>query len=190
MKTMKDVLAKLKGEENIEKTVCGRGAFSKSSFADITNALINDTTFTVPVLDKHGNETKVNFSEMYRNELKKNIAAAGYPQKSEISVVDTANINTSAIAEIIPHVLDIYVASGKKFEFPLHKDRISAIYLVDVKGKTKDTTVRDMKTGANIGTTTTVTQDHVQMRVKSQVPKALVKKTRKDLDGKVVVKQG
>lgn len=188
MKTMEDVLKKLKGEDKAEATVCGKGAFSKSAFADITNALINDTTFKVQVLDKHGNTSDVNFSELYRAELKKNIANAGYPQKSEISVVDSSNIATNAIAELIPHVIDIYTATGRKFEFPLHKDRISSIYLVDVKGKTKDTVVRDMKTGANIGSTTTVTQDHVQMRVKSQVPKHLVKKTRKDLNGNIVNK--
>lgn len=186
MKSVNEVLTKLKGEGNVDKTVCGKGAFSKAAFTEITNALVNDSTFKLPVMDKHGNVTEVNLSEMYRAELKKNIAAAGYPQKPEIDVVDSININTNALADIIPHVLDMYVACGKKFEFPNHEDRISSIYLVDVKGKTKDTTVRDMKTGDVIGTTTTTTKDHVQMRVKSQVPKKLVHKVRKDLNGNVV----
>jgi len=188
MKTVNEVLQKLKGEDKVDETICGKGSFSKAAFSDITNALINDTTFKVEVLDKQGKATEVNFSELFREELKKNIASAGYPQKPEIGVVDNANLYGNVIAEMAPHLIDMYVATGRKFEFPLHKDRISSVYLVDVKGKTKDTTVRDMKTGEKIGTTTTTTQDHIQMRVKSQVPKALVKKVRKDLNGNVVSK--
>ncbi len=187
MKSVSEVLKKYKAED-VEKTVCGKGAYSKAAFAEITNALINDTTFKVPVLDKSGQETLVNFSEVYRAEMKKNIAAAGYPQKPEIDVVDKTVLHTNALAEIIPHAIDIYISCGKKFDFPIHEDRIGSIYLTDVKGKVKDTAIRDMKTGENLGTTTTTTQDHVAYRVKSQVPKARVQKVRKDIHGNVVVK--
>ena len=140
MKTVTEVLQKLKGEDHkVDETICGKGSFSKAAFTEITNALINDTTFKLPVLDKQGNTTEVNFSELFREELKKNIASAGYPQKPEIGVVDNANLYGSVIADMAPHLIDMYISTGRKFEFPLHKDRISSVYLVDVKGKTKDT---------------------------------------------------
>ena len=188
MKTVSEVLKKYKGEDKAEEVICGKGAFSKAAFTDITNALINDTGFMVKVLDKQGNETKVNLSEMFRSELKKNVVAAGCPQKPEIDVIDKTPLHTSNIAEIIPHVVDIYLTCGKKFDFPIHKDRVGSVYLAEVKGRVKDTAVRDMKTGEHLGTTTTTTEDHIQYRIKSQVPKDLVKKVRKDLKGNIVKK--
>lgn len=188
MKSVKEVVVKYKGELDPNATLAGKGAYSKAGFSELVNALMNDTSFEIPVMDKSGKSTNINLSEMYREELKKNIASAGCPQKPELNVVDSSHIHTNALAEIIPHAVDMYISCGKKFDFPLHSDRISSIYLTDVPGKVKNTAIRDMKTGEVLGSTTTTTQDHVQMRVKSQVPKDRINKVRKDMSGNVVKK--
>ena len=38
-----EVLGKLKGEKNVDKTIVGKGSFSRTGFADLTTALVNDT---------------------------------------------------------------------------------------------------------------------------------------------------
>ncbi len=63
---------------------------------------------------------------------------------------------------------------------------VGSIYLASNPGKTKEIQVRDIKTKEALGTTTITTQDSVQVRAKSPVPKHLQVKVRKDVNGNLV----
>lgn len=188
MKTVNEVLGKVKGEDNVNAILTGKGAFSKSGFSDTVNALINDTTFSIKTYDKDGNETgTVNVSELIRNDLKKTIDNAKYPQKSEAGVLDSTEIVTKGLSEAIPYIVMEQIKCGKKMDLPNNKEVVGSIYLADVKGKTKESVVRDPKTQEDLGTSTTVTKDYIQIRAKSPVPNScIVSKVRKDKNGKVI----
>ena len=188
MKMVDDVLGKVKGEKNVTETLTGKGSFSKQGFCDLTSALVNDTTFKVKSIDKAGNVVETSVSELIRNDLKKTLANAKYPQKSEAGVLDTVEINTDGLAQAIPFIVQEQIRCGKKFDFPAQKDMGGSIYLAANPGKTKEVQVRDMKTGENVGTTTITTKDSVQIRAKSPVPKHLQTKVRKDVKGNVITK--
>ena len=180
MKLVNDVLAKAKGGvEKVKDTLTGKGSFSKQGFADLTSALVNDTTFNVHMVDKDGKDVKVNVSALIREDLKKTVAAAKYPQKSEAGVLDTCEIHASGLATAIPFIIMEQIRSGKKFDLPEQKEMKGSIYLAPVKGKVREVKVRDMKTGEDRGTTVITTQDSVQIRAKSPVPARLQKKVRK-----------
>ena len=52
------------------------------------------------------NETgTVNVSELIRNDLKKTIDNAKYPQKSEAGVLDSTEIVTKGLSEAIPYIV-------------------------------------------------------------------------------------
>lgn len=188
MKTVTDVLGKIKGEDKINEIMTGKGLFSKQGFGDTVNALVNDTTFKISTYDRNGNVTgQVNISEMIRNDLKATIEKAKYPQKSEAGVLDSTEIVTKGLAEAIPYIVNEQIMAGRKFELPQQATFNGAIYLASVPGKTKVSDVRDIKTKEKVGTVTTVTKDSVQVKTKSPVPAScIVSKTRKDLNGKVI----
>jgi len=186
MKSVKEVLTKAKGAGNEGKTVTGKGSFSKAGFAERTNAYVNDTTHKVKVMGKDGKETSVNLSELIRADLKKTVANAKYPQKSELAVLDTCEISTAGMAEAIPYLVREEMRIGKKFDIPATGEMGGSIYLAPVKGKTKTVQVRDIKSKEELGTTTITTKDSVQIRAKSPVPKHLQTKVRKDKNGNVV----
>lgn len=189
MKTVTEVLGKAKGgEDKINDILTGKGPFSKAGFSDTVNALINDSTFKIKQYDKDGKPAgEVSVSELIRNDLKKTVAKAGYPQKSEAGVLDTAEISTSGIAEAIPYIVMEQMKQGKKFDLPSQPNVVGSIYLADVPGKTKTSEIRDINTKEKLGTVTTTTKDSIQIRAKSPVPAAcVVSKVRKDLNGNVV----
>jgi hypothetical protein len=186
VKTVEEVLAKIKGGDNVGSTITGKGSFSKQGFGELTSALTNDTGFKVKSFDKNGQVVETNLSELIRADLKKTLANAKYPQKSEAGVLDTCEISTSGLAEAIPFIVTEQLRTGKKFDLPAQQDMVGSIYLAANPGKTKTMTVRDIKTKQELGTTTITTQDSVQVRVKSPVPKHLQEKVRKDTSGKVV----
>lgn len=186
MKTVNEVLGKVKGEGNVEKTITGKGSFSKQGFSELTSALINDRTFQVKSLDKNGQEVMTNLSDLIRSDLKKTLANAQYPQKSEAAVLDNCEIATNGLAEAIPHIVMEQLRCGKKFDLPNQKDMVGSIYLAANPAKTKTMQVRDIKTKEELGTTTITTKDSVQVRAKSPVPKHLQTKVRKDKNGNVV----
>lgn len=188
MKMVDEVLGKIKGVENVDTTLTGKGSFSKQGFSELTSALLNDTSFKVKSIDKNGQTVETNLSELIRNDIKKTIANAKYPQKSEAGVLDTCEIATAGIAEAIPHIVSEQIRCGKKFDLPATKEMVGSIYLAPNPGKTKEVQVRDIKTKENLGTTTITTQDSVQVRAKSPVPKHLQTKVRKDTAGNVVKK--
>lgn len=187
MKTINETLGKIKGEDKIDDVMTGKGSFSKVGFSDTVNALVNDTTFSVKTFDKNGNNNgSVNISELIRNDLKKTLTNAKFPQKSEIDVLDTVDICTAGLSEAIPYIVMEQMKCGKKFDLPAQSNVVGSIYLASVPGKTKTSQVRDPKTQQNLGTSTTTTKDHVQIRAKSPAPAHLQTKVRKDPNGKVI----
>lgn len=187
-KVVNDVLGAIKGTDKVSEILTGKGSFSKQGFGDMTNALANDTTFQIKTFGKDGKETgTVNISEMIRSDIKKTIEKAGYPQKTEAGVLDTAEICTKGIAEAIPQIVMQQIMCGKKFDLPNQPNVGGSIYLAPVEGKKKVTEVRDIKTKEKLGTVEITTKDSIQIRAKSPVPSScVVSKIRKDTSGKVV----
>lgn len=187
-KNVTDVFGKAKGTDKINDVLTGKGAFSKAGFADSVNALANDTSFQIKQFDKDGKQTgTINLSELLRADLKATVQKAGYPQKTEAAVLDSAEIVTKGIAEAIPYIVMEQLKQGKKFDLPAQPNVQGSVYLAPVKGKVKTSKIRDIQTKQELGTVTTTTKDSVQVRVKSPVPNAcVVSKVRKDLNGKVV----
>jgi hypothetical protein len=188
MKTANDVLTNIKGAGNAATTLTGKGSFSKQGFGDLTSALVNDTGFKVKTLGKDGKLVETSISDLLRNDLKKTIANAKYPQKSEAGVLDTCDIATSGLAEAIPLIVSEQIRCGKKFDLPATQEMVGSIYLHPVEGKVKEVKVRDIKTKADMGTAIITTKDSVQVRAKSPVPKHLQTKIRKDTAGNVIKK--
>lgn len=186
MKLVNEVLEKFKGAGNVSATLTGKGAFSQAGFAELTKAMANDTSFTTPVREKDGKTTKVNVSELVRADVKKTILNAKCPQKSEIGVVDTSEIETSGWAKAMLLMIREQLMAGKKVEIPPTDSFQGALYLAPVAGKTKTVQVRDIKTKEELGTTTIVSKDSIQIRAQSRVPKHLQTKTRRDKAGNVV----
>lgn len=188
MKTVSEVLSKAKGTDKINDICTGKGPFSAAGFGDLVSSLANDTTFKVKTFDKDGKPNgEVNVSELIRSDVKKTLEKAKYPQKSEAGVIDSAEIVTKGLAEAIPYIVMAQISCGKKFDLPTQPSVQGSIYLADVKGGTKVSQVRDIKTNENLGTSTTVTKDYIQVRAKSPAPAGcIVSKTRKDPSGKVL----
>ena len=187
MKTINETLGKIKGEDNLDKVMTGKGAFSQTGFSDVVNALANDTTFKVKTFGKDGKPNgEVNISELIREDLKTTLANAKYPQKSEVAVLDSSDICTKGLAKAIPYIVMEQLKCGKKFDLPAQANVAGSIYLNEVPGKTKTVTTRDIKTNETTGTTTITYKDSVQIRAKSPVPGHLTTKVRKDLNGKVI----
>lgn len=187
MKTINETLGKVKGEGKLDEVMTGKGAFSKTGFADTVSALANDTTFKVKTFGKDGKVNgEVSISELIRSDLKKTLDKAKYPQKSEAAVLDSAEIVTTGLAEAIPFIVMEQMKCGKKFDLPMQANVTGSIYLAAVPGKTKVSQVRDPKTQQNLGTSTTTTKDFVQIRAKSPAPAHLQTKVRKDPNGKVI----
>lgn len=186
-KTVKEVFEKIKGTDKVSDIIAGKGNFSKAGFNDIVSAMANDTTFSIPTFGKDGTVTgNVNVSELIREDIKKTIAKAGYPQKSEAGVLDTAEICTTGIAEAIPYIVMEQLKTGKKFDLPTTEKSTGSVYLKSVEGGVKESTIRDPQTQTELGTVTTTNKDHIQIRAKSSCPTFLQTKVRKDVNGKVV----
>lgn len=187
MKTVNEVLGKVKGDDKVTAIVTGKGAFSQQGFADTVSALANDTSFKIPTYGKDGQKTgEVSVSEMIRSDLKKTLEKAKYPQKSEAGVLDTTEVCTSGLAKAIPFIVMEQLKSGKKFDLPTQPTVQGSVYLAPVAGKTKTVKVRDPKTQEDLGTAVITSKDSVQIRAKSPVPDHLQTKVRKDANGKVI----
>lgn len=188
MKTVNEVLSKVKGENKVNETVTGKGSFSKSGFEDLVSSLVNDTGYKIPTYDKMTGEKngELNVSELIRSDLVKTVEKAKWPQKSEVNVLDTCDIVTKGLSEAIPHIITEHLKTGKKLDLPQQSNFNGSIYLLDVKGRERDVNVRDPKTQENLGTCTITTKDHVQIKSKSPVPKFLQEKVRKDANGNVI----
>ena len=187
MKLVNDVLGKMKGTDKVSDVLTGKGSFSKSGFADLTSALVNDTTFKIKTYGKDGKVTgEVSVSDLIRNDLKKTLEKAKYPQKSEAAVLDTCEIETKGLAEAIPQIVMQQMAAGKKFDLPTGQKVQGSIYLKDVPGKKKTVGVRDPKTQENLGTCEITTKDSIAVAAKSRGLPYLQTKVRKDASGKVV----
>lgn len=188
MKAVNDVLGKAKGTDKINDICTGKGPFSVSGFGDLVNSLANDTTFKIKTFDKDGKPNgEVNLSELIRQDIKSTVEKAKFPQKSEAGVLDSSEIVTTGLAQAIPHIVMQQISCGKKFDLPQGEKVQGSIYLADVKGGEKVSKVRDISTGQELGTSTTVTKDYIQVRAKSTAPNScIVSKVRKDNNGNVV----
>lgn len=187
-KNVAEVFGKAKGgADKVNDLLTGKGSFSKQGFSDAVNAMVNDTTFKVTTYGKDGKPNgQVSLSELIRSDIKKTVEKAGFPQKSEAAVLDTAEVATKGLAEAVPHMVMEYMKMGKKFDLPQQPKVGGSIYLADVKGKSKTSKIRDIKTKQELGTVDITTKDSVQIRAKSPVPTYLQTKVRKDTNGKVV----
>ena len=185
-KLVNEVLGKTKGDK-LDEVLTGKGSFSKAGFSDMTSALVNDNTFKIKTYGKDGKVSgEVSISDLIRSDIKKTIEKAGCPQKSEIGVIDSAEIVTSGLAEAIPYIVAEQIKQGKKFDLPTGEKYTGSIYLADVPAKTKVVNIRDPKTQENLGTATITYKESVQVRSKSPVPDHLTTKVRKDKNGNVV----
>ena len=181
MKMVNEVLTNIKGAGNENKTLTGKGAFSVTGFNDMVNAMVTDTSFKIPTYGKDGKKDgEINVSELIREDLKKTLEKAKYPQKSEAAILDSCDIVTTGLAKAIPQIAMAWLAAGRKFDLPNTATSVGSIYLQAVPGGTKVSQVRDMKTGKELGTVTTTTKDHIEVRTKSSAPDWLKTKVRKD----------
>lgn len=185
-KNVTEVLAKLKGAESAQEIVTGKGSFSASGFGEFVSAIANDSDYQAVSVDKTGEVKETNIHDLLIGDIKRTIAAAKYPQASEIGTVDTAEISTKGLDKAIPMIITEWLKTGKKFPLAPQKTFTGEVYLQAVPGKVKENVVRDFKTGQTVGTSVTTTKDYVQVRVKSPAPKALQTKVRKDLNGNVI----
>lgn len=187
MKNVKETLSKIKGEDKVDAILTGKGSFSQTGFGDMVNAMANDTTYKVTTYGKDGKpDGEINISEMLREDLKKTVAKAGYPQKSEAGVLDTVEICTANLSKIVPVLVMEQMKCGKKFDLPAQPGVKGSIFLAPVKAKEKTVKIRDPKTQENLGTAVIKTQDSIQVRAKSPVPDYLQSKQRFDANGKAV----
>lgn len=187
MKTVKEVLTNTKGDGKVNNVLTGKGSFSQAGFSDLVSALANDTSFKITTYGKDGKPNgAMSISELVREDLKKTLDKAKYPQKTEAAVLDNCEIITSGLAKAIPHIVFQQIASGKKFDLPMQESVNGSIYLADLPGRVKDVKIRDPKTQEDLGTCTITTKDSIQVRAKSPVPKHLQTKVRKDPSGKVI----
>jgi hypothetical protein len=186
-KMVNEVLGKVKGENKINEVLTGKGSFSKAGFADMTSALVNDNTFKIKTYGKDGKVNgEISISDLIRSDIKKTIEKAKYPQKSEVNVLDSAEIVTEGLAAAIPYIVAEQVKQGKKFDLPQGEKYTGSIYLAPAPAKTKECVVRDIKTKETLGTTTITYKDSIQVRAKSPVPDYLTTKVRKDNNGNIV----
>lgn len=187
MKTVNEVLGKVKGQDKVNDVLTGKGSFSKSGFEDMVSSLANDTSFSIPTYDKDGTQSgTINISQLIREDLKKTLEKAKYPQKSEASVLDTCDVVTKGLAEAIPYIVTEQIKLGKKFDLPQNAKFNGSVYLSPVEGKIKEVDVRDPKTQQNLGKCTITTKDWVQVKTKSSAPKHLTTKVRKDPNGNIM----
>lgn len=188
MKNVKDVLAKVKGEDKVNAVITGKGSFSRTGFGDLVNAMVNDTSFKVPIYTKDSKKVaEINLSELIRSDLKKTLEKANYPQRTEAALLDTCDIYTAGLAEAIPYIIQQQINSGKKMELPAQElTGVSSVYLADVPSRTKTSAIRDPKTQENLGSVTTTNKPYIALKAKSSAPANLITKVRKDPNGKVI----
>ena len=186
-KTVNEVLTKVKGEGKQTDILTGKGSFSATGFGDLVSAMANDTTFKVKQYDKEGKVCgELSISELIREDLKKTLEKAKYPQKSEAAVLNNCEIVTNGMAKAIPYLVMQQISCGKKFDLPAAPKVAGSIYLANVPGKVKESQIRDPKTQTNLGSVTTTYKDSIAIKAKSPVPAYLQTKVRKDPSGKVV----
>lgn len=178
-KTVDEVLAKAKGTDKVSEVLTGKGAFSKAGFEDLVSAAINDTGKKLDIYEDGKSVGTLNISELIRDDLKKTLEKAKYPQKSEADVLDTTEISAKGLAKAIPYIVQLQIEQGKKFDIPQGKDYGGSIYLKDVAASDRTVPVRDPQTQKNLGTCEIINKESKAVVAKSPVPAHLQKKIRK-----------
>lgn len=187
MKTVEEVYKATKGDGNIDKIVAGKGSFSKQGFSDTVEALANDKDFFINVYNKDNEKIgEISIHDKLLSDFKKTLEKAGWPQKSEEEILDKCDLFTKGLAEVIPYIVEQYLAQGKKFTLPPTDMYGASIYLMEVKGKKTARDISDPQTHEIIGRVEFDYKDHIKVGSKTEIPNRLYKKVRYDTKGKVV----
>ena len=186
MKTVNEILTKLKGAGKENTTITGKGAFSAAGWNGYFNALANDKTFKVTKYNKDGTTTAISISDAIREDFKKTAKNANFPGPTEIDKYDTCDIVTTGTAKIIGDAIVGYMETGRKFDFPPNPNMNASIYLATIPPGTKTTAVRHPQTKEDLGTSTTTNKEYIRMKAKSTVPPSKQTKVRKDTKGNII----
>lgn len=181
MKLVNEVLAKIKGAENVNKILASKKRANSIDTKHLVSALANDKTYKI---DNFKTEEEVNISELLRSDLKKTIQKAQFPQKDEISVIDNVEICTDGLTKAIPYFVLEQLKTGRMFELPKQNQLDATLYLKSIPGGSKEVNIRNVQTGKSIGTVNVITKDSFQLRAKSPVPAHLKRRVYKDPNGK------
>lgn len=187
-KLFNETAINIKGDGNADKLVAGKAVASKDKSGAMVNALLGDATKSFPIIGKDGTVTgEINPSQIFRDCIKKTVQSAGCPGKTELSVLDTCDVCTKGLEDVIPLVVrEAWVGIGTKMKLPPTDNFTGELYLQNVPGATKVYDTKDMKTGAPTGTAEITYPDHIQLRAKSGPPEHQKTKVRKDPSGKVI----
>lgn len=183
MKTVNEILAKIKGTENVDKILAIKKRANSIDTKALTNALANDKTYKI---DNFKTEEEVNISELLRSDIKKTLEKAKYPQKNESSVIDDVEICTDGLTKAIPYFILEYLKTGRTFDLPADEKLNASIFLKEIPANTKTVKYRNVQNGKQLGNVTIISKDSFQLRAKSPVPKHLQRKVFKDMDGKKI----
>lgn len=184
---LKEVTANLTGGGKENETGTGKKPFSKPLYQKYTHAFINDPANAVTRPGPDGKPIKINVREAVVADVRKTVENAGYPQKSEIGVLENTEIATKNISGFVPDMIVGWLRENRKFIIPPFDGCSGAqLYVQPVKGKTRVVATRNMETGEPTGTSTITTTDHLVIRCKSAPPADCVTKVRKDVNGKVI----
>lgn len=172
MKTVDEVLKEIKGEGNEQQTLTGKNPFNQSSFDSLVHALVNDTSYKVPQYDPKTGEKvgEINISEKIREDLKKTLDNAKYPQKSEANVLDSCEITTRGLSQSFFEILGQQLDTGKKTPLPPRPDMTAALYIADVPASERTIPIRDPQTQKDLGTADITTEAYKQLRAQSPAP--------------------
>lgn len=181
MKTVNEIFAKIKGAENVDKVLAEKKRANSVDTKLLVNALVNDKTYKI---DNFKTEEEVNISELIRNDIKKTLEKAKFPQKNEASVIDDAEICTEGLTKAIPYLVLEHLKTGRTFELPPQEKMKASIYLRAMPARTRQIKIRNVQNGKQIGDVTLVSKDWFQLRAKSPIPKHLQRKVFKGMDGK------
>lgn len=181
MKFVNEILAKIKGAENVDKILALKKRPNVIDVKNLVSALANDKTYKI---DNFKTEEEFNISEALRSDLKKTIQRAQFPQKDEISVLDDVDICTEGLTKAIPYFVLEQLKTGRMFDLPKQNQLDASLYLKAIPGGSKEVNIRNVQTGKSIGTVNVITKDSFQLRAKSPVPKHLKRRVYKDPNGK------
>lgn len=172
MKTVEEVLAEIKGSNNTSEIKAGKAPFSQSAFGDLVHALVNDTTYKIPQFNPKTGEKvgEINISELLREDLKKTVENAKYPQKPEADVLNSVEIATKGLTQTFGEILMQQLSTGKGFNIPPQPEMVARLTIADVPASKRTIPVRDPQTQKDLGTAEITTQAYKQLRAHSPAP--------------------
>lgn len=130
--------------------------FSMSAFIDYGNAAINESK----------NNTNAELMSAFRADLKKNIAACGYPSKDEIGVVDECkDLTWDNTLKQVPNLVSNFINdTGRKFNLPAPNDNCASA-TIDIRTKAEKTKNGTTKLGGTEKPWTKTIGEHDEFKV-------------------------